>query len=178
MRFNYYLLGEILKERRIEKGLSKNKLAQYVGISQPEVTRIENGTRTVPNIVTLIYMCEILGLDFINLLKITGYVDRKNLMMKGNYDMKKYKVSSQKQKELEFIVYADNEEKAIEIVEDVLDEIDLFDKKINPNLREFANIEAVEIEENEEEFEEKSNKSNCETCEYFCSECGRCTLEH
>ena len=92
--------------------------------------------------------------------------------------MKKYKVSSQKQKELEFIVYADNEEKAIEIVEDVLDEIDLFDKKINPNLREFANIEAVEIEENEEEFEEKSNKSNCETCEYFCSECGRCTLEH
>ena len=40
MRFNYYLLGEILKERRIEKGLSKNKLAQYVGISQPEVTRV------------------------------------------------------------------------------------------------------------------------------------------
>lgn len=134
MRFNYYLLGEILKERRIELGLSKNKLAQYVGISQPEVTRIENGTRTVPNIITLIYMCEVLGLDFINLLKITGYVDRKNLIMKGKFDMKKYKVNAKKDKELEFIVYADSEEKAIEIVQDVLDEVDLFDKKINPSV--------------------------------------------
>ena len=96
MRFNYLLLGSILKNRRIEKGLSKNKLAQYIGISQTEVTRIENGIRTVPNIITLIYMCEVLELDFINLLKITGYVDSKNLIMKGNFDMRKYKVNAKK----------------------------------------------------------------------------------
>lgn len=178
MRFNYYLLGEILRERRIELGLSKNKLAQYVGISQPEVTRIENGTRTVPNIITLIYMCEILGLDFINLLKITGYVDRKNLIMKGNFDMKKYKVNAKKDKEIEFIVYADDEEKAIKIVEEVLEDLDLSDEELEKISKIIIDVEEQELEEKQEEIEEKSEKSICETCEYFCPNCGRCTLEH
>ncbi len=178
MRFNYYLLGEILRERRIELGLSKNKLAQYVGISQPEVTRIENGTRTVPNIITLIYMCEVLGLDFINLLKITGYVDRKNLIMKGNFDMKKYKVNAKKDKEIEFIVYADDEEKAIKIVEEVLEDLDLSDEELEKISKIIIDVEEQELEEKQEEIEEKSDKSICETCEYFCSNCGRCTLEH
>lgn len=178
MRFNYYLLGEILRERRIEKGLSKNKLAQYVGISQPEVTRIENGTRTVPNIITLIYMCEILGLDFINLLKITGYVDEKNLIMKGNFDMRKYKVNAKKDKELEFIVYADDEEKAIKIVEEVLEDLDLTDEEIDKISKIIIDVEEEKNEKRQENFREKSDKSICETCEYFCSECGRCTLEH
>lgn len=178
MRFNYYLLGEILRERRIELGLSKNKLAQYVGISQPEVTRIENGTRTVPNIITLIYMCEVLGLDFINLLKITGYVDSKNLIMKGNFDMKKYKVNAKKDKEIEFIVYADDEEKAIRIVEEVLEDLDLSDEELEKISKIIIDVEEQELEEKQEEIEEKSDKSICETCEYFCSECGRCTLEH
>lgn len=178
MRFNYYLLGEILRERRIELGLSKNKLAQYVGISQPEVTRIENGTRTVPNIITLIYMCEVLGLDFINLLKITGYVDRKNLIMKGNFDMKKYKVNAKKDKEIEFIVYADDEEKAIKIVEEVLEDLDLSDEELEKISKIIIDVEEQELEEKQEEIEEKSDKSICETCEYFCPNCGRCTLEH
>ncbi len=174
MRFNYYLLGEILRKRRIEKGLSKNKLAQYVGISQPEVTRIENGTRTVPNIITLIYMCEVLDLNFINLLKITGYVDEKNLIMKGDFDMKKYKVNAKKDKELEFIVYADDEEKAIKVVEEVLEELDLPDEEIDKISKIIIDVEEEKTEENKE----KSDKSICANCEYFCSECGRCTLEH
>ena len=167
-----------MRERRIELGLSKNKLAQYVGISQPEVTRIENGTRTVPNIITLIYMCEVLGLDFINLLKITGYVDRKNLIMKGNFDMKKYKVNAKKDKEIEFIVYADDEEKAIKIVEEVLEDLDLSDEELEKISKIIIDVEEQELEEKQENFREKSDKSICETCEYFCSECGRCTLEH
>lgn len=178
MRFNYYLLGEILKERRIEMGLSKNKLAQYVGISQPEVTRIENGTRTVPNIITLIYMCEVLGLDFINLLKITGYVDRKNLIMKGNFDMNKYKVNAKKNNELDFIVYADDEEKAIKIVEEVLEDLDLTDEEIDKISKIVIDVQEEKMEKEQENFEEKIDKSACENCEYFCSVCKRCTLEH
>ncbi len=178
MRFNYYLLGEILRERRIEKGLSKNKLAQYVGISQPEVTRIENGTRTVPNIITLIYMCEVLDLDFINLLKITGYVDEKNLIIKGNFDMRKYKNNSKKDKELEFVVYADNEEKAIKIVEDVLEELDLSEEEIDKISKIVIDVVEENIDKKQKNIKEKSDKSICETCEYFCSKCGRCTLEH
>ena len=177
MRFNYYLLGEILKERRIEKGLSKNKLAQYVGISQPEVTRIENGIRTIPNIVTLIYFCEVLDLDFIELLKVTGFVDEKNLIMKGNFDMKKFKVNAKKDKKLEFIVYSESEEQALKIIEEVLEDLELSDEELEKISKIIIDVEEQELEERQEDFKEKSDKSMCETCEYFCSKCGRCTLE-
>ena len=178
MRFNYYLLGEILKERRIEKGLSKNKLAQYVGISQPEVTRIENGIRTIPNIVTLIYFCEVLDLDFIELLKVTGFVDEKNLIMKGNFDMKKFKVNAKKDKKLEFIVYSESEEQALKIIEEVLEDLELSDEELEKISKIIIDVEEQELEERQEDFKEKSDKSICETCEYFCSKCCRCTLEH
>ena len=178
MRFNYYLLGEILKERRIEKGLSKNKLAQYVGISQPEVTRIENGIRTIPNIVTLIYFCEVLDLDFIELLKVTGFVDEKNSIMKGNFDMKKFKVNAKKDKKLEFIVYSESEEQALKIIEEVLEDLELSDDELEKISKIIIDVEEQELEERQEDFKEKSDKSMCETCEYFCSKCGRCTLEH
>ena len=177
MRFNYYLLGEILKERRIEKGLSKNKLAQYVGISQPEVTRIENGIRTIPNIVTLIYFCEVLDLDFIELLKVTGFVDEKNLIMKGNFDMKKFKVNAKKDKKLEFIVYSESEEQALKIIEEVLEDLELSDDELEKISKIIIDVEEQELEERQEDFKEKSDKSMCETCEYFCSKCGRCILE-
>ena len=177
MRFNYYLLGEILRERRIELGLSKNKLAQYVGISQPEVTRIENGIRTIPNIVTLIYFCEVLDLDFIELLKVTGFVDEKNLIMKGNFDMKKFKVNAKKDKKLEFIVYSESEEQALKIIEEVLEDLELSDDELEKISKIIIDVEEQELEERQEDFKEKSDKSMCETCEYFCSKCGRCTLE-
>lgn len=166
-----------MKERRIEKGLSKNKLAQYVGISQPEVTRIENGIRTIPNIVTLIYFCEVLDLDFIELLKVTGFVDEKNLIMKGNFDMKKYKVNAKKDKELEFIVYSESEEQALKIIEEVLEDLELSDEELEKISKIIIDVEEQELEERQEDFKEKSDKSMCETCEYFCSKCGRCTLE-
>ena len=177
MRFNYYLLGKILRERRIELGLSKNKLAQYVGISQPEVTRIENGIRTIPNIVTLIYFCEVLDLDFIELLKVTGFVDEKNLIMKGNFDMKKFKVNAKKDKKLEFIVYSESEEQALKIIEEVLEDLELSDDELEKISKIIIDVEEQELEERQEDFKEKSDKSMCETCEYFCSKCGRCTLE-
>ncbi len=166
-----------MKERRIEKGLSKNKLAQYVGISQPEVTRIENGIRTIPNIVTLIYFCEVLDLDFIELLKVTGFVDEKNLIMKGNFDMKKFKVNAKKDKKLEFIVYSESEEQALKIIEEVLEDLELSDDELEKISKIIIDVEEQELEERQEDFKEKSDKSMCETCEYFCSKCGRCTLE-
>lgn len=182
MRFNYVMLGYILREKRVEKGLSKNKLAQLVGISQPEVTRIENGIRTVPNIITLINMCEILDIDFINLLKVTGFVDRKNLLEKGFYDMKIYKVTAKKTKEIELEVEAEDEENAMEIVQDFIDSVDVFNVKIPNLVKDYFEISAEEtdekLEENSDNFEEISEENDCKNCEFFCSECGRCTLEH
>lgn len=182
MKFNYLLLGSILKNRRIEKGFSKNKLAQHIGISQPEVTRIENGIRTVPNLITLINMCEILDIDFINLLKVTGYVDSKNLLKKGLNEMKKYKVQVKKIKQLEVEVEAENEEIAMEMAQDFLDKIDELDTEIPDLTTDYFEIEAEEIDEEQEniddDLEDIFEEDNCQNCKFFCSECGRCTLEH
>lgn len=71
---NYVLLAEILKMRRIVSGLSLRQLANEVGISHTELARIENGSRSNYNLLTLINICNILGMDFIRLLKITGYL--------------------------------------------------------------------------------------------------------
>ncbi len=173
MRFNFYLLGKILKERRIEKGLSKNRLAQYVGISQPEVTRIENGIRTVPNLITLIYMCEILDLDFINLLIITGYVDNKNLKMTRSFDINKNKINIKRNTELEFIVYARNEKIALKAVQDVLENLDLTDEKINK----MSKI-IIDVVEEKKDFDDENHKNFCENCKHFCPKSNRYTLEY
>ncbi len=182
MRFNYLLLGSILKNKRMEKGFSKNKLAQHIGISQPEVTRIENGIRTVPNLITLINMCEILDIDFINLLKVTGYVDKKNLLGKGLNDMKKYKIQAKKIKQIEVEVEAENEEIAMEMVQDFLDKIDELDIEIPDLSTDYFEIEAEEMNEEQENIDEDLEdffeENECKNCKFFCSECGRCTLEH
>lgn len=38
-------VGEVIKERRLVKGMSKRALAEKAGISHSEVHRIENGER-------------------------------------------------------------------------------------------------------------------------------------
>lgn len=74
MKNNYVLLAEILKLKRVILGYSKRGLAEAVGISHTELSRIENGSRENYNIVTLINMCIVLKIDFVRLLKITGYL--------------------------------------------------------------------------------------------------------
>ena len=48
---------EIIKKKRIEKGLSQNKLAKLVGITQPFMNEIESGRKS-PSIEVLIRICE------------------------------------------------------------------------------------------------------------------------
>lgn len=48
---------EIIKKRRIEKGLSQNKLAKLVGITQPFMNEIESGKKS-PSVEVLIKICE------------------------------------------------------------------------------------------------------------------------
>lgn len=116
-------------------------------------------------------------LDEVNVLKVTGFVDEKNLIMKGNFDMKKFKVNAKKDKKLEFIVYSESEEQALKIIEEVLEDLELSDDELEKISKIIIDVEEQELEERQEDFKEKSDKSMCETCEYFCSKCGRCTLE-
>ena len=111
------------------------------------------------------------------MLKVTGFVDEKNLIMKGNFDMKKFKVNAKKDKKLEFIVYSESEEQALKIIEEVLEDLELSDDELEKISKIIIDVEEQELEERQEDFKEKSDKSMCETCEYFCSKCGRCTLE-
>lgn len=169
MRFNYYLLGEILEERRMSLGLSKNKLSQLIGISSTELTRIERGIRQIPNIITLIYMCEVLDLNFINILKITGFVDRKNLVKNEKIDNRKYQFNTKQNNELELNIYAESEEQAMKFIEELLENLELSSKKVDKIISNFN-------EENTKIFKSKSAKNLCDSCEYYCSNCKKCTL--
>ena len=39
--------GNIIEKYRLEKGLTKTELAKRVGVSRGQITRMENGTRTI-----------------------------------------------------------------------------------------------------------------------------------
>ena len=54
----------IIKEARISQGLSQNKLAKLVGISQPFMREIENGRKN-PSIDVLFRICDVLGIEII-----------------------------------------------------------------------------------------------------------------
>lgn len=77
MKNNNVLLAEVLRKLRIYMGYSKRSLAEAVGISHTELTRIENGNRKNYNLITLIRMCDLLHIDFVLLLKYTGYLPIK-----------------------------------------------------------------------------------------------------
>lgn len=52
----------LMKQKRMEKGLSQNKLAKILGISQAYMNQIETGARN-PTLPTLIKICEILEIS-------------------------------------------------------------------------------------------------------------------
>lgn len=98
MKYNYLKIAEIIKVKRLESGLSKRQLASLVGVSDTEINRIENGMKTNYNMVHLIKICNELDLDFVELLRIAGYLD--------NNKLKNYRVKAQCNKEEVYVVKA------------------------------------------------------------------------
>lgn len=86
MKNNYAMIAEIFKNRRIELGLSKRKLACLVGISDTELSRIEHGERENYNLITLIKLCDVLDLDFIKLLVAAKYLKHNDVQDGETYD--------------------------------------------------------------------------------------------
>ena len=68
-------LGERLKQRREEKGLTLLKLGELTGAHQSYLGRIERGQR-VPSAAILRRLAEPLGFTEVELLKMAGYLDR------------------------------------------------------------------------------------------------------
>lgn len=74
MRNNYLLLADILKAKRTLFGDSLRSVAGEVGISHTELARIENGNRENFSLLTLVNLCDVLNIDVVKLLMITGYI--------------------------------------------------------------------------------------------------------
>lgn len=79
MKNNYLLLAEVLKRKRISLGLSQRELGRLSGVSHTEIFRIENGERLEYNLTILLKLCDVLGVNIIELLMATGYLS-KNYM--------------------------------------------------------------------------------------------------
>ena len=155
MRFDYYKLAKILKDRRNQLKLTIRDIEDLIDVSHSEISRIENGFKPKIDVVTLIKLCEILDLDFVNLLKETNYLVDKNIRKRGLESMKKFKVLVQKSKQIEMEVGAESEEKAVEMVDEILNEVDLFELDGMEIANEFTEMEIEEVEDDDEEIEEE-----------------------
>ncbi len=54
-------LGSMLKEARLQKGLSQKQLALHAGMKQPDISSIEEGKRNI-TLFTLMRLCKVLGI--------------------------------------------------------------------------------------------------------------------
>lgn len=52
MQFNNEIIGKVIKEKRIQKGMTQDLLSGFAGIARTHLTMIENGTKQ-PNFETL-----------------------------------------------------------------------------------------------------------------------------
>ena len=53
--------GELIKEARIQKGLSQKQLAHRIGMKQPDVSMIEEGRKNI-TLYTVMRFCSVLGI--------------------------------------------------------------------------------------------------------------------
>lgn len=68
-------LGEILRERRKERGWLLKDLSDKIGLSSSEIARIETGKR-LPSAKSLRTLAEPLGFSELELFKIAGFLSR------------------------------------------------------------------------------------------------------
>lgn len=146
MKYNYLKIARILKEKRLESGMSQRQLASLVGINHSEITRIEHGERVNYNLINLIKICEVLDIDFNNLLVNCGYIETEKIytyeIIVRKYDEEYYKVNGK------------NEEDAIDILTDFLVKNHKIDTK-NQDKIDFY------IRESEERNDEKISSVSC-----------------
>lgn len=74
MKNDYILLSEILRSRRMELGYSQRSLARAVGIHHSSINDIENGFRKRWDLTSLIDICNVLELNFVDVLVLSNYL--------------------------------------------------------------------------------------------------------
>lgn len=72
-------LGEFIKGRRTQLGLSRNFLANEAGISHTEIMRIETNERKQPSLKVLCSIADALNISQEEMLQVAGYAPSDNL---------------------------------------------------------------------------------------------------
>ena len=158
MKNNSIKLGKLIEERRKEMGLSIRELAKIIDISHTELLNIEKGKRLKINFIILIKLCNVLDLNFIECLMLSGHFEEKN-------KYKTFEVTIKKVKENKIKIDAINKEKVLEVVLNYLME------------------EQDNLEENEDiffeivELENSNNLDKEAVCKYknYFSKCSVCS---
>lgn len=77
-------MNEIIRERRLKKGLTQEQMANYLGVSAPAVNKWEKGT-TYPDIVLLPVLARLLDTDLNTLLSFQEDLSEKEIALFLNY---------------------------------------------------------------------------------------------
>ena len=70
-----HAFGPYMKQLREQQGFSINQLAEAAGISNSQISRIENGVRGVPKPATIRKIAEALAVPYTDMMKQAGYIE-------------------------------------------------------------------------------------------------------
>ncbi|UPK47169.1 helix-turn-helix domain-containing protein [Paenibacillus pabuli] len=73
-----HAFGPYLKQLREQQGYSINQLAEAAGISNSQISRIENGVRGVPKPATIRKISDALSVPYADMMKQAGYLETAN----------------------------------------------------------------------------------------------------
>lgn len=185
MKYDYLELANILKKRRENLKISTRKLGEKIGISNAEISRIENGLKPNFSFVILIKLCNELQLDLVEVLCCVGLLRPK--------EDKLFYVMFKQDDEIIFKIHAKNNIEAMLSAYDFVFENQLIDfTKSNKDLligveddiNKFDNEIVKEYENSEEKLSEDDDSEEeivsviCpEDCLYYCPICGECLRE-
>jgi len=185
MKYDYLELGKIIKEKREDYELSTRELAEKVGMSHSEISRLENGLKANIGVYSLAKICDVLDINIKFLLEDVGLYEEKEerlfYIIFKNKNLNCFKLHAKNEYEamakgLDFVM--ENElielDKKISNVEVLVTEDE---ENLPTSLEEFDDRIEENIKENMIEDEgESSSESECETCKYYCPYCGECTF--
>ncbi|WP_340017319.1 helix-turn-helix domain-containing protein [Paenibacillus sp. FSL K6-1318] len=70
-----HAFGPYMKQLREQQGYSINQLAEAAGISNSQISRIENGVRGVPKPATIRKISDALSIPYTEMMKQAGYIE-------------------------------------------------------------------------------------------------------
>lgn len=185
MKYDYLKLGKIIKENREDYELSTRELAEKVGMSHSEISRLENGLKANIGVYSLSKICEVLDINMKFLLEDVGLYEEEEerifYIIFRNKSLDIFKIHAKNEYEamvkgVDFVmenglIELDESIKSLDVLvtdddENLPTTFEEFDDRVEENIKE-------NMIEDEEDF---SSESDCKSCKYYCHYCGECTF--